>query len=43
MIPVYFDGDSGDVFRLGIKANLDKTKAMICMPGFIWGEWGDMV
>ena len=24
--------------RMGIDANLNKTKAMICMPGFIWGQ-----
>ena len=27
--------------RMGIGANLNKTKAMVCTPGFIWGEWGD--
>ena len=23
---------------VGLQTNLDKTKAMICTPGFIWGE-----
>ena len=22
--------------------NLGKTKAMVCTPGFIWGEWGEL-
>ena len=22
--------------------NLDKTKAMVCTPEFIWGEWGEL-
>ena len=25
--------------RIGLYTNLDKTKAMMCTPGFIWGEW----
>ena len=24
--------------RVGLQANLSKIKAMICMPGFIWGK-----
>ena len=27
--------------RMGMAANLEKTKAVVCMPGFIWGKWGD--
>ena len=26
--------------RMGIDANLEKTKTMVCIPGFIWGKWG---
>ena len=26
--------------RVGLQMNLDKTKAMICTPGFIWGQHG---
>ena len=26
--------------RVGLQTNLDKTKAMICMTGFIWGQQG---
>ena len=26
--------------RVGLQTNLGKTKAMICMPGFIWGQHG---
>ena len=26
--------------RVGLQTNLDKTKAMICTPGFIWGQQG---
>ena len=26
--------------RYGLQTNLDKTKAMICTPGFIWGQQG---
>ena len=22
--------------------NLDKTKAMVCTPRFIWGKWGEL-
>ena len=27
--------------RMGIKTNLEKTKSMVFMPGFIRGKWGD--
>ena len=26
--------------RFGLQTNLNKTKAMICRPGFIWGQQG---
>ena len=26
--------------RVGLQTNLGNTKAMICMPGFIWGKYG---
>ena len=26
---------------MGLETNLDNTKAMVCTPGFIWGEWGE--
>ena len=26
--------------RVGLQKELDKTKAMICTPGFIWGQHG---
>ena len=26
--------------QMGIEANLEKTKAMVCTPGFIWGGGG---
>ena len=29
------------VCRLGLETNLKKTNFMVCMPGFIWGKWGD--
>ena len=28
---------------VGLQTNLDKTKAMICTPGFIWGQQGSDV
>ena len=28
--------------RMGIDANLEKTNAMVCMHGFIWGKWGEV-
>ena len=28
--------------RMGLETNLDKTKAMVCTPGFIWGKWGEL-
>ena len=28
---------------MGLKDSLEKIKAMVCTPGFIWGKWGDMV
>ena len=33
-----------DMFcRMGIDANLDMTKEMVCMPGFIYGKWRETV
>ena len=29
--------------RMGIDANLKKTKAVLCAPGFIWGKGGERV
>ena len=26
---------------MGPKTNLEKNKLTVCMPGFIWGEWGE--
>ena len=26
--------------RVGLQKNLNKTKAMICKPGLIWGQQG---
>ena len=26
--------------RMGLETNLEKTKTMVCTPGFIWEEWG---
>ena len=26
---------------MGMEANLNKTKVMVCTPGFVWGEWGE--
>ena len=26
-------------YRVGIDTNLEKTKSIICMTGFIWGKW----
>ena len=32
-----------DMFlRMGLETNLDKTKAMVCNPGFIWRKWGEL-
>ena len=32
-----------DMFhRMGLEVNLDKTKLMICTPGFIWGGWREI-
>ena len=28
-------------YRMGLNNNLDNTKSMVCMPGFIWGKWCD--
>ena len=25
--------------RMGLNTNLEKTKYMVCKPGFIWGKW----
>ena len=27
--------------RMGLEKNINKTKAVVCTPGFIWGEWGE--
>ena len=27
---------------MGLEMNLEKTKAMVCTPGFIWGNWGEL-
>ena len=27
--------------RIGLEANLDKTKAIVCTPRSIWGKWGE--
>ena len=27
--------------RLGLGTNLDKTKSMVCTPGFIWDKWSE--
>ena len=24
---------------MGLETNLKKTKYVVCVPGFIWGEW----
>ena len=24
-----------------LEPNLDKTKALVCTPGYIWGKWSD--
>ena len=26
--------------RMGLETNLEKTKSVVCTPGFIWGYWG---
>ena len=28
---------------MGLETNLEKNKAMVCTPGFIWGKWGELV
>ena len=25
--------------RVGLETNLEKTKEMVCTPGYIWGKW----
>ena len=25
--------------RVGLETNLEKTKALVCTPGYIWGKW----
>ena len=25
--------------RIGLETNLNKSKTMVCMPGYIWGDW----
>ena len=33
--------DNGKMFeRVGLQTNLNKTKGVICTPGFIWGQQG---
>ena len=27
--------------RIVLEANLNKTKSMVCSPGFIWVKWGE--
>ena len=27
--------------RMGLETNLEKTKALVFTPGYIWGEWSD--
>ena len=27
--------------RMGMETNLEKSKAMVCMPALIWGNWGE--
>ena len=29
--------------RVVLDANLEKIKALVCTPSFIWGEWGETV
>ena len=29
------------IFSMGLEANLEKTKAMVCTPRFIWRKWGE--
>ena len=29
------------LLRVGLDTNLDNTKSMVCMPGFIWGKWSE--
>ena len=29
--------------RLGIDTNLEKTKALVCIPRYIWGTWIEAV
>ena len=28
--------------RMGLEMNLEKTKAIVCTPGFIWEKWGEL-
>ena len=28
--------------QMGLEKNLEKAKAMVCTPGFIWGKWGEL-
>ena len=30
------------LYRIGLEANINKTKDMVCTPRFIWGKWGKM-
>ena len=29
--------------RLGLDTNLEKTKALVCIPRYIWGKWIEAV
>ena len=27
---------------MGLRKNLGKTMVIVCTPGFIWGNWGEL-
>ena len=27
--------------RMGLETNLEKTKDLVCNPGYIWGKWSE--
>ena len=27
--------------RMGLDTKLERTKVVVCNPGFIWGKWGE--
>ena len=31
------------LLRVGIETNLEKTKSLVCTPGYIWGKWSKAV